>query len=502
MTPTRSLLAPTKPVLWILLFIVFGLGLGIRLYDLFDPPLDFHATRQLHSAIKARGYYYQWATDKPEWQRQIALELGSREETIEPPFMEFITALTYLAAGGETLWIARLYSILFWLIGGIGLFLLSRTLAGIDGAIIAVLYFLALPFGIFASRTFQPDPLMTTLIIFSLWSALRWHRSATWGHAVTAGLLAGLAILSKAVAVFFVGPALAGMILAGLGFRKAIRSHQVWLIGLLAILPYAIYFIYASAIAGFLDQGNYRFFPHLWIEPAFYLRWIEALRGTVVFEWVIVALLGVWMARQPAQRGLLAGAWIGYGIYSMALPYHTITHSYYQLPVMGLTALGLALAAGAGFSHLHTPEKLTRWFMYGLLLVVTAVNLWNVRVTLVEADYRSEAIFWQRLGEEIGHEVKVVGLTHDYGFRLAYWGWAPSTNWMTSSDYALRELAGQNFEFDPLFEEAIDGKDIFLVTLLNEMAGQPELRNKLYSEYPVTEMPDYVIFDLQNPLQE
>ena len=502
MTPTRSLIAPTKPVLWIVLFVIFGLGLGIRIYDLTDPPLDFHATRQLHSAIKARSYYYQWAADEPEWQRQIALQLGSREETIEPPFLEFISALTYLAAGGEYLWIARLYSIFFWLVGGIGLYLLAKTLAGIDGALIGVLYFLMLPFGIYASRAFQPDPLMSALILFSLWSALRWQRSPTWGRAVTAGLFAGLAILSKAVAVFFVGPALAGMLLAGMGLRKAIRSRQVWLIGLLAILPYAIYFIYASYIAGFLDQGNYRFFPHLWVEPAFYLRWIEALRGTVVFEWVIVALLGVWMARQPAQRGLLAGAWLGYAAYSMTLPYHTITHSYYQLPIVGLVALGLALAAGAGLNHLQAPKKLTRWFTYGLLLVVTAVNLWNVRVILIEAEYRSEATFWQRLGEEIGRDVDVVGLTHDYGFRLAYWGWVPSTNWMTSGDFALRELAGQNFDFDPLFEEAIDGKDIFLVTLVNELASQPALSNKLYNEYPVTEMPGYLFFDLQNRVQE
>jgi 4-amino-4-deoxy-L-arabinose transferase-like glycosyltransferase len=502
MTPTRSLLAPTKPILWIVLFVIFGLGLGIRLYDLTDPPLDFHATRQLHSAIKARSYYYQWAADEPEWQRQIAMELGSREETIEPPILEFISALTYRAAGGEYLWIARLYSTLFWLIGGIGLFLLARTLAGIDGAIIGLLYYLILPFGIFASRAFQPDPLMSALILFSLWSALRWQRSSTWGRAIAAGLLAGLAILSKAVAVFFVGPALAGMILAGMGLRKAIRSRQVWAIGLLAILPYAVYFIYASYIAGFLDQGNYRFFPHLWVEPAFYLRWIEALRGTVIFEWVIVALLGIWMARQPSQRGLLAGAWIGYAIYSMTLPYHTITHSYYQLPIVGLVGLGLALAASAGLSHLQAPKKLTRWFTYGLLLVVTAVNLWNVRVILIEAEYRSEATFWRRLGEEIGQDVEVAGLTHDYGFRLAYWGWVPSTNWMTSGDFALRELAGQNFDFDPLFEEAIDDKDIFLVTLVNELASQPALSNKLYAEYPVTEMPGYLIFDLQDHLQE
>jgi hypothetical protein len=43
----------------ILLVIAFLLiGIGVRLIDLSNPPLDFASTRQLHSLILARGYYY------------------------------------------------------------------------------------------------------------------------------------------------------------------------------------------------------------------------------------------------------------------------------------------------------------------------------------------------------------------------------------------------------------------------------------------------------------
>ena len=45
--------------LWITLGLLFTFGLGIRLYDLTDLPLDFHPTRQLGSAVIARGMYYQ-----------------------------------------------------------------------------------------------------------------------------------------------------------------------------------------------------------------------------------------------------------------------------------------------------------------------------------------------------------------------------------------------------------------------------------------------------------
>ena len=45
---------------------IFLLGFGIRMLDLTDLPLDFNPTRQLLSAIKARGMYYQIAGDVPE----------------------------------------------------------------------------------------------------------------------------------------------------------------------------------------------------------------------------------------------------------------------------------------------------------------------------------------------------------------------------------------------------------------------------------------------------
>ncbi|MEJ5241736.1 MAG: hypothetical protein WHS87_11110 [Anaerolineales bacterium] len=39
----------------LLLLLLLLTGWLIRLYDLDDPPLDFHPTRQLFSALKARG---------------------------------------------------------------------------------------------------------------------------------------------------------------------------------------------------------------------------------------------------------------------------------------------------------------------------------------------------------------------------------------------------------------------------------------------------------------
>ena len=76
---TKSFIAPNRWALAFVLALLFGLGLGIRLTDLTDLPLDFHPTRQLFSAIKARGIYYQTAPDIPEWQRDIATRTYNAE---------------------------------------------------------------------------------------------------------------------------------------------------------------------------------------------------------------------------------------------------------------------------------------------------------------------------------------------------------------------------------------------------------------------------------------
>ena len=60
-TSLRTLNDSRRSLLTLLALLVLLLGLGIRLVDLTDPPLDFHATRQLRSAILARAAYFQFS---------------------------------------------------------------------------------------------------------------------------------------------------------------------------------------------------------------------------------------------------------------------------------------------------------------------------------------------------------------------------------------------------------------------------------------------------------
>ncbi|NMB90339.1 MAG: phospholipid carrier-dependent glycosyltransferase, partial [Chloroflexi bacterium] len=497
MTTSHSFLAPRKTLLWALLALIFLLGLGVRLYDLTDAPLDFHPTRQLHSALIARGMYEQGRADLPQWQRDMAVQQWKAEGLIEPPILEWLTAQTYALSGAEQLWVARIYSIVFWMAASIGLYLLARDLAGIDGALAGFFFFLTLPYAVIASRAFQPDPLMTSLIVFALWALVRWQRSPNWNWALAAGGLAGLAILVKAVAVFFVGGAFIGFLLLAVRPRDGLRNPQLLGMAALAILPYAVYHIYGVYISGLLQsQFSDRFFPEMWIDPGFYLRWLAKIDQVIGFPWLIVALTGIFVLREPAQRGMLLGAWIGYALLGFTLPHHISTHDYYSLPLVPLASLGIAGVVSVTLRNLRGP----RWMVYPAVLAV--LLLWMVypayqaRTALKKVDYSAEVAKYQAIGQELGPGSSVVALSPDYGYRLSYWAWINPNNWLSTADQDWQAQIGQGVDFSTYFEQQAGGKDYFVVTSLDELDQQPELRQYLYQHFAVLhDSDDYLIFD-------
>jgi hypothetical protein len=482
--------------------LVFVLGLIIRFYDFNDPPLDFNSTRQLHSAIIARGIYYQNLESAPQWRRDMAVRQWEKEGLIEPQIMESLAALGYTIIGGENILLGRILSILFWNIGGIFLFLLGRELTGDWPALIGLIYYLILPFGVVASRAFMPDPLLTGMIIIALWGMVRWNREGSWKWTVAAGLLAGLAIFIKAVAIFFIGGAWIGLVIGRFGFMKAVKSPKIWVLALLTGLPYALFLIYGMNISGRMTgQFNLRFFPQLWRDPVFYLQWNGEISSVIGFEWFLVALVSTLLLRQRAQRAMLMGAWAGYFIYGMALPFHMSTHNYYQLPLIPIVALGLAAGAGSLFANLQCRKSLARVLIAGVVLFGVVIKTWDVRVTLKRDSFIEEPAYWEKLGKELGEGVSITGLTQDYGYRLAYWGWVESDQWMSSGDFNYRQLAGAEFDVEKIFKELTGGKDYFVVTIPDELERQPKLKNLLYKNFPLVSMDsDALIFDLQHPL--
>jgi hypothetical protein len=105
---------------------------------------------------------------------------------------------------------------------------------------------------------------------------------------------------------------------------------------------------------------------------------------------------------------------------------------------------------------------------------------------------------WAQIGQTLGRDARVVGLTQDYGSRLAYWGWLDSAQWPAAGDLAYHvDLRGAQNDFEERFKNLTSKRDFFLVTLPNELALQPLLKERL-ATYPIFAQGDgYVIYDLR-----
>jgi hypothetical protein len=476
---------------FIYLILVMGLiigGIAVRIYDLQDAPLDFHPTRQLHSALMARGMYYSINPNLaiPEWQRQTAIQQWKLEGLVEPPLMEWLVALTYQLAGGVYLWIARLYAILFWMVAAVGILLIVREVAGDEGSLAALALFLFYPYSINASRSFQPEALLVAGLVFTFWAAMQWDKKRTWGWVLIAGLLGGFTILVKAVAIFFVAGIWLGLLFSRMKLSKMLKNRQLWLIGFLCLLPYTLFLAYANLIVGgYEGQFSLRFFPQLWTQIGFYLRWVGTLRLAIGLEWLTLGLLGIFLIKEKQWRWMLIGAWVGYGLLGFALSYHISTHDYYNLPVYLMVCIGV----GVLFNRLFSIGDKNRWLgqiTILLLVFVTSIYGYEAYRTLKRTDYSEEISYWQEMGQRLGHESKVVALSEDYGYRLAYWGWITPVNWMNTEDIRIRQEAGQTYDFENYFNSNVQGRDYFLVTQMDELEKQPDLKAILFNKYKIS----------------
>ncbi len=486
---------------WAILGLIFLVGLGVRLFSLGDPPLDFHPTRQLHSALIARGMYFATRPDLPVWQQEMAVGQWRSEGVIEPQVFERLVAGTYRLIGSPDLRVPRLYAILFWLVAAVFLVLLSRELAGWGGAWIAGLFFLLWPYGVTASRAFQPEPLMIALLVAALWMSRRWQQTGHWGWAVAGGVLAGLSIYIKSVALFFLGPALLVLVLSRGGLRRALRSPQAWLLAGLALLPYTWYLIDGVYLHHYLvGQFSLRFFPEMWLDPAFYLRWISNLGRALPFEMLLVALLGAFLVRRPVDRALLLAMWLGYFVYGMTLPHHISTHDYYHLPLFPVVGLGLAAVGETLFQSIRGPRWLARLAISGVLLAAVVYFGYSDRTLLKRSGALEQAQVWQTISQAIEPGASVVALVPDYGMGLEYYAWITPTAWPTAADIQFRASVGQNFDFAAFFKQQVNSKDYFVITALDELQKQPRLAEILSARYTVFQQGSgFIIFDLRSP---
>ncbi len=481
---------------------IFILGTGLRFVDFTDLPLDYFPQRQLRGAIIARAIYYQLLPSIDPAVRNQAVYIASTMDQNEPPVFDGLVGFTYLVIGGEQLWVARFYAILFWLLGGIALYALARRMVSPIAAIAPLIYYFFLPWSVIFSRTFLPDLPMIMLTLWSAYTLYRWADTPSWKWAILTGLFAGLAGYVKLPAVFLVIVMLVWVVLATLGIKKALGSPQVWVMMVLfIIIPAVYYLILIPEASGKYLSFSIEILKNL-IQPSFYIRWVIFAGGIVDLGVAIISFVGIWLLPKKARIIPLA-LWMGYFLYGVAFSYHITTHEYYSIPLIPVVALSLAPIAGLIFDRITSYGKLAQWAVVGTLVLSVAYSSWMARSIMLSKNYRDEAIGWEKLGKALPKEGDLIGITHEDGYRIAYYGMRHVTPWPYSTGYeASLGTEDPMSKFALLFKNATVGQDYFVVTLFKQLDAQPLLKAYLYDHYPIYRQGGgYLIFDLTQPRQ-
>ena len=486
---------PTRPANWFIAFIILlALGGVLRLLDLTDPPLDFQPSRQLRNSLVARDIYYSMLPSATAEQKELASSFARSVGQYEPPVIESIVAVTFLVTGGENFIAARIWESLFWLAAGIALFDLMRRAVSPWAAVVAIAFYFVLPFSVQASRSFQPDPLMTAAFVAGIYFLYRWSEEQTWKWTILAGVFFGLATFVKIVIAFFVGAAAIALVLFTLK-KDFWKSKQVWVMAAIMVVPAFLFYI-------LLNQGRSTEYFFAWTvtliklitSADFYSKWLAFVGSIFGLTMIFLSLAGALIAT-PRLRWLLISLWVGYVLYGLTLPFQMYTHSYYHIQLIPIIALGLASALNPLIESVAGQGQVGRVGVIALIVVVIGYQSWVARSVLIAEDFHHEPAFWKQVGDAIPANTDVIALTQDYGYRLMLFGWRKVSLWPLST--GLSEARGGNTDVAGNFADLTAGKEYFLVTAQGQFDKQPELK-KILAQYPIAAEGDgYVLFDLR-----
>ena len=503
---TTSPLSPART--WSALFILLlALGGLLRLLDLTDPPLDFHTSRQLRNSLVAREIYYNALPSATDEQRQLATSFANAVGKYEPPVIETIVAYSYFLTGGENIAVARIWMTFFWLAAGVALFDLMRRIASPWAALIALAYYFVLPFSVQVSRSFQPDPLMTSAFVIGVYFLYRWSEDnspllsgeglgarSTWKWAILAAVFLGLATFVKIVIAFMAGAAAIALVLFTLG-RDFWKSKQVWAMAAIMVVPALLFYV-------FLNQGRSTEYFFAWTlalmklitSTDFYTKWLAFLGTLFGLTIVFLGIAGALIA-PSRMRWLLIGLWIGYLLYGLTLPFQMYTHSYYHIQLIPLIVLGLAVALNPLTEYVAGIGGVGRVGFITLVVVVIGYQAYAARSVLVAEDFQHEPAFWSEVGDAFPTDAHVIALTQDYGYRLMMYGWRKVDLWPLATE--LSATRNPDKDNAAQFDELTAGMDYFLVTAFGQLDKQPGLK-KILDTYPIAIQGDgYVLYDLR-----
>ena len=525
-----------------LIFIFLLCALAIRLFRVDAPLMEFHPVRQYIGASVARDFYFDNNSKIPEWRQEIAKFSKEHQELLEPQILPTLTAWGYQLTGGEHLWIPHLISSLCWLVGGFFLLRIATKLFSPGASLVALAFYLFMPYAIVGSRSFQPDSMMIMLMLAGLALVLGYDEQPTTRKLWAAITVMAVAMLVRPMALVFVFPPFLFLLAQKNGFFRSLFHRHTILFAVVPLLPTVAYYLYGMKKGGFIaTHSEETFMPGLFMSPHYWMGWLDMIGRTAGWLPALIGLFAVLFVARGRAKMVLAGLWGGYLAYGLIFNYHIHTHDYYSLPLLPIVAVSLAVAVEsplAKLAALWTSQRRQLVTMTALCVIGLGAVAWGgkklfarnlspeTKTRLKSAGglvgfYKKFLLFlgreekinrmliadYEKIGELVGHTSRTIQLADDDGKALMYHGEFWGACWPTAGKIRRahninRKVRGETIdEFENMARLA--DADYFVVTLLKDFDLQEKLKRHISENYPVLAQGErFIIYRLKKKVVE
>lgn len=522
----------------VVLGFLFVSAFAVRLYNIHLPPLNYCPLRQHRSAHIARWLYLRDLDNVPQWRREVARINAEKFCTKEPPIMEHLAAAGYRLAGAERLWIPRAAAALFWVIGGGFLYAAVKRLFRGDAAVLAVAYYLFLPFGIFAGRSFQPEALMIMTFLAAVLAIVWYYERPSRRRLLVAAVISSAAVMVKFVSVF---PIVGGFCLAGLFVRprprwRELAGYAVFIaIAAGPGLGYYFYVVFFSESMLWVTRITMK--PALLASGHFWAGWLRQLGRVVGYLPLALGIAAVFTGRRPTRKGLLAGLWLGFLCFGMFFPLGVFVTGNWDLPVVVVVGVSLGAAGVWVCDRFNRLSRMSRRLVAGIVAgcILAAVVLgatispaktrgldispttrsaleaacrwvgFNIHhFKYINEDFAEKVDEARQIGRAVNHSTHTIYLTYEFGTPLTYYGWLSGTNWPQRPSPGVARLAPpEDIGAEQRLRRYMSREPVeyFIVTEIDEFNRQKHLKQLLTANYElVKKNNDYLIFDLRKSI--
>jgi hypothetical protein len=368
----------------IVVVFVVALAAAVRLPTLNQPPLEAHGFRQTQTAYTATEFHAHGID-------VLHPRLPVLGEPFEVPF-EFplyqAIAQVPMAAGLTPVEALRGTDLAFFLLTGLLLWILVRQLASPLAGVLALVAFVAAPFGLLWGRAAMIEYLATAASLGLVLAVMRWRDTRRWPWALVAIFAGSVALLVKVTTgVLWILPALAyAAPTSGAGLRGWIRAHFSPV--MLAIIGAPV----GAALAWTRHADRIKGAHHAtaWLTSRELQTWnFGTLRQRLsLHSWLLVAdriqhylsLLPWWLfplLLLPALRLPQRNIWIAIGLVTVLGP--AIFFNLYVVHDYYLAAVSPAVAAVLGLGVTTALESRYRLVAGAAVFAVAVLSLLAVR---------------------------------------------------------------------------------------------------------------------------